>query len=87
MSEELKTKRRYKKGAFTRLANALSRAAVDNDLDELSELKVKAKVAFREFANCHDEYQETLENDRDKLESEDYYQEVDTTYLNVLREV
>ena len=50
-------------------------------------MKVKVKVAFGEFANCHDEYQETLKNDGDKLESEDYYQEVDKTYLNVLREV
>ena len=60
MSEELKTKRRYKKAAFARLTNALSRTAVDGDLDKLSELNVKVKVAFKEFANCHDEYQETL---------------------------
>ena len=80
MSDELKTKRCYKKAAFTRLANALSRAAVDNDLDERSELKVKVKVALEEFANCHDEYQETLEDDEDKLESEEYYQEVDKSY-------
>ena len=39
MSEELKTKRRYKKAAFSRLTNALSRTAVDDDLDKLSRVK------------------------------------------------
>ena len=48
---------------------------------------VKFKVAFEEFANCHDEYQETLEDDEDKLDSEEYYQEVDKSYLDVLSEI
>ena len=85
--EELKNKRRYIKSRFTRLANALSRAVLNEEEIQVSDLLRDIKKVFKEFEKVHDSFHEKLDDETDKQESEDYFNDIDLRYVEVLREV
>ena len=85
--EELKNKRRYIKSRFIRLVNALSRAVLNEEEIQVSDLLRDINKAFKEFGKVHDSFHEKFDNETDKQESEDYFNDIDSRYVEVLREV
>ena len=88
MAEELKKKRISAKRAVSREINqAKQLVAEDENHEVLSEKVVKLKHTFKTVTTIHDQYTDLLTDDNEIEESDKYFNDVQTEYINVLKEV
>ena len=87
MAEELKASRKARKGALTREINALDRFMAEDNVPEVESRFQKMKEKFAEFEKVHLEYHETLNAENLIDESDDYFYEVQKSYVDSLKSV
>ena len=85
MYDEERVVRRQRKAAITRHLGTLERLVAEEDVDDVKERLDVIKESFQEFAIAHDLYHAGLVDDDDIEESDSWFQEVQTSYVAVVR--
>ena len=84
--EEAKKTRSARKSALSRCINDIHRFIVEGDSAKVKERLESIKEKFDNFENAHDAYHDKLEGLEDIENSDDYYTELHTRYVMVIKE-
>jgi hypothetical protein len=83
----LKNIRKQRKAAVTRELGNISRFIAEEDIDEVKSREQKLKDTFKRFELSHDAYHETLEDENEIDESEQYYYEAQNVYIKAIKDM
>ena len=87
MSQEQKAARKARKSALTREINAVERFIAENDFDEVKRRAGKIKLKFTEFERVHDEYHDSLDDETEIDDSEQYFYDTQNNYVASLKSI
>ena len=87
MAEEIKARRKARKGALTREVNAVDRFMAEDNKSEVEARFHKVKEKFTEFEKVHLEYHGTLTDENLIDESDEYFYGVQKSYVESLKSV
>ena len=86
--EAAKVNRQQKKRSLTTRINAMQRyIAEECEIDHLKDKREQLKAAFADLEQCHQTYEENLDEDKDLEDSEKYFNDVQNSYIACLKEV
>jgi hypothetical protein len=81
MAEEYKKARKARKSALTREISNLRKFMVEDEYEEIKERIPGLKQKFKAFEEAHDRYHSTLDDETVQDESDKYYDEVCSNYI------
>ena len=87
MSEDSKAQRKARKSALTREINATERYMAEDNIPETRQRLENVKQKFIEFEKAHEKYHDELTEEADIDVSDDYFYDVQKTYISALKHV
>ena len=83
--EQLKTQRRQGKGVVTRHLRTINRLINEDNVEQVREQLDKLRSAFNNLEEIHSKYHELLVDDADLVASDEWFDEVDDSYNEGIR--
>ena len=84
---DLKAIRKQRKAAVTRELNNITRFIAEEDIDEVKSREQKLKDTFKRFELSHDAYHETLQDENEIDQSEQYYYDAQNVYIRAIKDM
>ena len=84
---ELKATRKARKGLVTKEINAAERYMAEDDIEEVKSRFDNIKKTFKEFEQSHERYHETVTEETDIDESEDYFYKMQKEYVRAVTSI
>ncbi len=87
MAEEEKAERSNQRSAVSIRISALKRYIAEDDSLKVKQKSLELKETFCTFEEAHNKYHSSLKTASDIFSSEEYFEEVQTKYVNVFTNV
>jgi hypothetical protein len=87
MAEEDKVSRRQRKASLTRAIHDVEQFMVEEDTEKVQASEQLIKERFKNFGEAHKKYHAALENDDEIETSDNYYFDVQNSYVNALKSI